>query len=73
MAEDQDKTERLITLRNSLQDSPEQCEAFATHAVEAAKKTTHLLTSLSDANSIVANCVLSPNSAMKTAAKTTPK
>ena len=45
----------------------------ATNAVEAAKKIIHLLTSLSDANNIVASCVLSPNSAIKTAANTIPK
>lgn len=31
MAEDHDKTKRLIALRNSLQDSLDQCEAFAAH------------------------------------------
>ena len=33
MAEDHDKTERLIALRNSLQDSLDQCEAFAAHGI----------------------------------------
>ena len=33
MAEDQDKTERLIALRNSLQESLDQCEAFAAHSI----------------------------------------
>ena len=33
MAEDHDKTEQLIALRNSLQDSLDQCDAFATHGI----------------------------------------
>jgi hypothetical protein len=37
-----------------------------TNANAAPTKTVSLLTSLSDANSIVANCVLSPSSAMNT-------
>src|SRR5512146_367522 len=42
----------------------------ATKASEAPKKTVHLPTSLSEANSMVASCVLSPISAMKTETKT---
>jgi len=33
MAEDHDKMQRLIALRNSLQDSLDQCEAFAAHCI----------------------------------------
>jgi len=33
MAEDHDKMERLIASRNSLQDSLNQCEAFAAHGI----------------------------------------
>ena len=33
MAEDHDKTKRLIALRNSLEDSLGQCEAFAAHGI----------------------------------------
>ena len=33
MAEDQDKTERLIALRNSLQESLDECEAYAAHSI----------------------------------------
>ena len=33
MAEDHDKMERLIALRDSLQDSLDQCEAFAAHGI----------------------------------------
>ena len=40
------------------------------NANAAPMKTVSLLTSLSEANSIVANCVLSPSSAMKTEVKT---
>ncbi len=39
-----------------------------TNAADAAMNTVSLLTSLSDANNMIANCVLSPNSATKTAA-----
>jgi hypothetical protein len=42
----------------------------ATNANAAPTKTVSLLVSLSEANSIVANCVLSPSSAMKTEVKT---
>ena len=47
--------------------------AVATTAADAPKYTVHSLTSLSAANSIVASCVLSPSSAINTAANTVKK
>ena len=43
-----------------------------TSAAEAATKTVSLLTAWSEAKSSVASCVLSPSSARKTDANTTP-
>ena len=47
--------------------------AVATTAADAPKNTVHSLTSLSAANNIVASCVLSPSSAINTAANTVKK